>query len=398
MISITKSPLIYSPVNSPIVFTLSGSTSDLLLFRIELVESSTLTPIYVGNVYPTPVNPSVASVNLSNQLSSLVKPDIDNKSTLVTGKTKNIIGFKLLATEYGVSGGTLTSLGTTYTGGTYYAFEGDLDNFNYSTRYTGSTYLINSGSTGHFLTLQPDYKEVNDYSTEQLYFLQSGYTGLTVSVQVGSSTFNNSFSTSGNTMFRIQTSPKVLKSNGITGFTNNIPYSVKIKNNGGTTISEVKNYLYTEDECNLDYVNIAFTNSLGGIDTYQFINPQESLNVTKLNVTKNNINLDGSSIYSTGGVYNVSDETYHTQTKSSIKVYTKSLTDNESDWLSELVKSKNIYIELADGNLVPVQLTTTNYSIQKKKYTTELNQYQFDFSFSDNFLPAMSTAGIIINK
>lgn len=656
MISLTKTPLKFSPAGNPIVFTVSGSSSNLLLFKAEVLETTTLTSVYTGNIFPTPVNPSQASVNLSNQLSSLVSPEPDNTSTLILGKSRPIIAYKLKTTEYGTSGGTLTALGTANTSNTFYAFDSELDIFNYTKRFTGNTYVTMTGNTAKFLTLQPDNKAVNDYSFEQLYFIQSGMSAVTLSVTVngnlniqhitgtnpyvktpaipetrskgflaitgscaagdnlgvytngnllGAYTASTSglttsqlatnlasalssnvsgytISTTGNTigiqapaglgssgnsislsahvittattastvtsetkaevtiagytsvpdpysdyttvylyeppsstyielyhgivfhdttlngftaalvtelninaygytaiqnasdsfiitarsglgasmngypaymyfdsttelfvsyfgggitnttsgtttnhfvipnkitgftgginvtaevtgytlndMLRIQTSPKQLKANSITGFTNGGTYSIKLKDDFGNVLTETKNYVYQDTDCNLEYVNIAFTNSIGGIDSYQFINPQQSLVITKLKVKKDNLNLDSSTPYLTNGIYNESDKTYHTSSKTNFKVYTKTLSDSESNWLTELVNSKNIWLELTDGNLLPIQLETSSYTIQKKKYTREdVNQYQFEFSLSDNYLPALANAGIVIN-
>lgn len=660
MITYTRTPLKFTPSYNPIGFSLSGSTPETVLYKVELIESNSGTVIYTGNIYPKPLSPSIGNINLSNQLSSVVKPDVDNDLSLILEKRDPIIAYKLRSFEYGVSGGTLTQLSTGNTSETFYSFDAQLDGFNFTNRFIGNTYVMQSGYTGKFLTLQPDNKIVNDYSTEQLYFLQSGYTGLTMNIfndlgaiweesitgstpvlitsgspeirsqaqititgtcaagdnltvkvngatlgsytastvslpttalatylnnsmvsntsgytisvsgstitikaPVGLGSLGNSLSlttstvtattvnvitgetlatvilgsyeripttyeivrvqvedpiygtyyiwdgpvdfslytpdvdgfteclvdlinsntpdnlgysaiktdynqfrltartgtgdllnateawiifedipeaydgiwsggvtlgysgmttyhspiphsktsfaggvngvsdVSGSTlsnMIRLQVSPKKIIENGITGINPNEKYYINVSDLSGNTISETKTYIYQDIECNLEYVNILWTNSIGGVDSYQFINPQESISVEKVKINKNNLNIDSSTPYLTNDVYNVIEDTYGSTTKSSFKVYTKVLSDDESNWLTELVKSKNIYVELSDTKLVPVQLVNTNYDQKRTKYNrTELNQYQFEFSIGSEFLPAMSYTGIIIN-
>lgn len=660
MVTYTRTPLRFTPAGNPVIFAVSGSNPDTIVYRSELIEANSGAVIYSGNIYPKPLTPSLANINLTNQLSSLVRADVDNDDSLFLGKTEPMLGYRLSTSEYGLSGGVITQLASATTSNTFYAFEAGLDSFNYTTRFVGNTYVVKPGSTGKFLTLQPDSKAVNVWGLEQLYFIQSGYTGITLNVsipisgtvyeevyteslpylisagtpetramasititgtcatddnltvKVNGSTLgsysatsvslpttslatglSNALSSNGSgytasvsgstvyiqapvglgssgnsltltttyasattvniitggtsatvilgsyerlptifemvivevndpyygiyniwedvvdfslytpdlsgftaclvdningyggnlgysctqldynqfritarpglgdtmnateswitfpsvpesydgiwyggitsgysaqttfhsiiphsktsfangvtatndlsgftmpNMIRINVSPKKFIANGVNDLIVNQDYYIKIKDTSGNTISEIKTYKYQPDICHLEYVNILFTNSIGGVDSYQFINPQESLSVEKLKISKNNINLDSSTPYITNGVYNPIDQTYHSVGKSGIKVWTKELSDDESGWLTELVMSKNIYVELTDGSLVPVQLINTNYDIRKKKYVrSELNQYQFEFSFSEDYIPALSTAGIIIN-
>lgn len=664
MISYTKTPLKYAPSNNPVVFSISGDNSNLILFKLSLVEESTLGVVYTGNIFPTPLNPNVASINLNNQLSSLVRPQVDNTDVLVVGKTRPIVGYRLDTTEYAASAGTIYALTTAATSSDFfYAFDAALDIFNYTKRFTGDTYVMKSGSTDHkFLTLQPQNKIVNDYSFEQLYFLQENLDGVKVRYDVGGNTFRETFSgdqstayvlvpevpenraigyititgtcqaydnigisantqvlgaytassssftttqlatnigaaisgnsygytvstsantiailapvglgASGNTidlhtaltkktvvsytvtgattgdessvlisgytapllgdfttvnvidapiynsnlnictymalsadtidisaftnnlvaelntnpygfqavswgtyfiitapsgsttvfdgtlvqadfqtlaititeyfaggimgsgvqyyyntvipntvteftggtdmipavtgltnerMIRLATSPKKLERNGITGFTHNGIYTIQLEDLNQTPISETRKYVYNDVECNLEYMNVCFTNSMGGIDSYQFVNPQVSVGVTNLSIKKSNMNLDAPerSEYITSGVYNTNDEIYKSTTKSTIKVWTKSLTDAEANWLTELINSKNIWIELSDEVLVPIQLSKTNYPIQKNKYMKEINMFNFEFTLSDNYLSALAVNGIVVNE
>lgn len=664
MISFSKTPLKYAPAGNPVVFSLSGSSSDLILFKLSLIEESTLGTVYTGNIFPTPLNPNQASINLNNQLSSLVRPEVDNTDELVIGKTRPIIGYKLAATEYAASAGTIYALSTAATESDFfYAFDANLDIFNYTKRFTGDTYVMKSGSTEHkFLSLQPQNKLVNDYSFEQLYFLNDALDGVKIKYDVNGNVYRQTYSgdastvyvlvpevpenraigyititgtcqaydnigisanttslgsytattsaytttqlatniaaaisgnsygytvtpntniiqiqapvglgASGNSidlhtalnkktiisytvtgtttgdessvlisgytapllgdfttvnvinapiynsnlnlctymaltadtidisaftnnlvadintnpygfqavswgtyfiitapsgsttvfdgtlvqadfqtlaititeyfaggimgsgvdyryntvipntvtefsggtdvvpavsgltfnrMIRLQTSPKKLERNGITGFTDNGVYTIQVEDLNQNPLSEERKYIYKDVDCNLEYMNVCFTNSLGGIDSVQLVNPQVSVAVTNLSIKKSNMNLeaDGRSEYITSGVYNTNDEIYKSTTKSTIKAWTKSLTDDDANWLTELINSKNIWIELSDEVLVPIQLSKSTYPIQKNKYVKEINMFNFEFTLSDNYLSALAQAGIVINE
>lgn len=657
MINQVKSPLKYSPANNPIIFGFSGDSPNLVLFQTQLVEDTTQSVIYTGNIFPPPLS-NKANINLSKQLSALVRSDVDNAyGTIVTGKTRNTIGYRMNVSEYGYSSAGTLSLISTATTNTYYAFEAGLDISNYTNSYTSTSHLMSSAGTGSFLTFQPNNKAVNAFSNEQLYFLQDGYSALTVNINAKGS--NRTFGVSANTgntyvispavpatkasahivftgsssgagdnisvfvsgstllgaytastsavtatllaaglqasidlnalgytttrnnaditiiapsggtagnsitlttaigntattftsatastsasvlilgytlpplgaevnidttdptygyislanyfvdssdttlsaftthlvaainaggygytaslstssrftitarsgtgsimngvtvgvyspyftiysdfaggmdaggssgftqfhsllphyktsftggtdaiaqvtgvrlpfMVRVATSPRSLITQGITGLSKGDTYIVTVKTNStGTTLSEARTYVYDDTGCNVDLMNVMFTNSLGGVDSIQMVAPQESVSVNKQTIKKNELDTDNVTPYVTNGVFNVSDMTYASTPKVTIKAYTKPLSDEESKYLVELVNSKNIYLELTNGQLLPVQLKTTNYSIQKKRYINrELIQYQFEFSLPDNFLPSLSSASYIIN-
>jgi len=143
---------------------------------------------------------------------------------------------------------------------------------------------------------------------------------------------------------------------------------------------------------------VVFTNSLGGVDTIQLIQPVESIEVARLNIKKNNINTTDSSVFlGEFGGFNVQNSTYDVTSKSTIKAYTKTMSNEYSNWLIELVKSKNVFIETLYSDLVPVQLKATTFNIDQTRFKrTEPIQYQFEFMFDDNFNPATSLGETII--
>ena len=658
MTSITRTPLTFSPAYNPIVFQLSGDSSDLIFYKIAITEESSQATIYTGNIFPTPRTPDVATINLSKILSSLVRSDVDNAAVILTGKTRNLIGYNLTGTEYGVTtGGTIDQLSTGTTSNTFNVFEAGLDILNFTNNFTNTSHVCQSADTSiyaNFLTLQPDLKQVTPYSFEQLYFIQNDfvttgvngiinvnnhkfvfpYTGSAVTIltpavpevravayigitatapagdnlgiyvntgstnmllgaftaltptlpfgvaaglgsnmvtnpygfsisflsnglievlaPVGYGSAANSFSLTGSLvtsastytglpfstanftgfnlysgasysgvstlgvhdpyygtislgtyfasgdsitgvingivtavnenvfgysasatsaysflvysrpnvningincifninsnftvlapfvsastgstlvvhhniipssitgftggvggtpaetglelekMLRIQTSPKKLTAAGVTGLTINNSYQVFIEDMNGNRLTEIRNYKIKDVECNVEYVNICWLNSLGGIDAYQFINPQFTVNATKQSITRYNENTEHLQPYINNGVYNTGTEVYKSVNETRFKVYTQPLSDNASDWLTELVNSRQIWAELSNGQLLPLTLTNTNYTVQHQKYIKEFNQFNFEFSLDNNYMPMLSgDVSLIINQ
>lgn len=656
---IVKQPQKYTSANNPIILGFSGQSSDTLYFATKIIEASTGGIVYQGNAFVTPIS-DVAHINLSNPVSALVRSHVDNDSIIITGKTRPIVAYNVDATEWSSSGGALTQ-GASYSAGTFYSIEANLDIQNYTNRFTGNTYVVSSGnSDSKFLTLQPDYKQVNDYSTEQLYFLwddqgpfkmnvdldgnitqiiysgdsnrptiispavpetrawasitisgdgeypfvnygdniefsidgnyvgyysantiggslsqyaanigvyvfgsqpsgftaympvstgntfyvlappgygssgnnftltsglhSTGYTynvssgtnatltvggwtnvpesGLTAELFVSSipelgltnvslltylsdgsitditaytstllamfndenpygfiatpvdyqsfmvtapfinpayngevieyygggdytygefsggeltysGTADHNYYLIGHTidysfqggqdatpeitgatvdrLIRLQTSNKKL---GLTP-TQGQQYSVWISDMYEVPLSEVRTYVYNEPECSLEYMNVIFTNSMGGVDSIQLIQPQDSITSSKQTIQKNNINMASDTPYLTNGVYNASEETINVNSKYQVKAWTQNLSDAECNWLNELIMSKNIYVELTSGELIPVQLQTSTYNNQRLKYNKAGNQFQFTFEFSNGFIPALGLDSIV---
>lgn len=221
----------------------------------------------------------------------------------------------------------------------------------------------------------------------------TGFTGgVTAVAQSTQTNFTNQIAS----MYRLRVSPSAIEELGTTLVAGD-KYEVYLSEPSGSTLTETRIFQYEDSPCNVELVNVQWVNSLGGVDSIQMYNPQYSISVNKQTIQRNNIKLEQALVYQTSGKWNVAEETISTTNRTTIRLYTKPLTDDDSDWLSELVSSRQIYFELLDGSLLPVQLKTTNYSVQKKKYLTELNQYQFEFELDSNYNPSIH-GGVHINQ
>lgn len=302
-----------------------------------------------------------------------VTPSDSNLSVYTTQLVANINSnsYGYTATKTGT--GTFTLTARTGTGanmnGKSWSYENDISGEYLTGTFSGGV-TTTSGSTTTYHTLIPNslvsFAGGTNYS--------SASTTTTYTTELGN-------------MIRLQTSPKAILANGVTHtFTEGEKYTVLLKDPSNINVlTEPVEYVYSKLGCHLEAVNILWVNPLGGIDSYTFIQPQESVTVTRLDILKNNLR-DGS--YINGDVYNVANEIYSSFAKSSIKVYTQELTDKETAWFIQMVNSKQCWIELSNNTLMPVTLVTTNYNVQRTKYlSNQINQYSFEFAFAENTLP-----------
>ena len=188
---LNRTPIKYSTAGNPVVFALSATTSSVRLFQVDIIEQKTLSTVFTGKVYPTPNTPTQGYFNASNALDSIVKSDVENTDTLMLGKTLPIVGYKLNITDYGISGGTLLALSSGITTDFEYAYEAKLDIPFLTNNLTENTFVMTTGQTnGRFLTNQPNFKKVNEYSSEQLYLINDlDRVDMVVSTPSGNSTF-----------------------------------------------------------------------------------------------------------------------------------------------------------------------------------------------------------------
>ena len=184
--------------------------------------------------------------------------------------------------------------------------------------------------------------------------------------------------------YRLQVSPKKLAISGLT-FAAGDTYTINVNNVFDQPISEYRHYIYEDTDCNVDYVNILFSNSVGGVDTIQMTAPKVSFNNTKQTIIKNNLNVESETPYLTDEVYNQQKSIYANTLNGQVTLSTKYLNDLESEWLTELINSQNVYMELNNGDLLPVVLVNNDYAMKKKKYlNNEFISYDFSFELPSN--------------
>jgi hypothetical protein len=401
MITLNQTPDKYTPVSNPIIFQMSSDNSSIQFFVVSVQDN-------LGNViinqrcYVSPRNLTSSYTNLSNILFNTVNYQMIDTLDVVTSTPDLIKAYQLVITEKLYSGGQIVD-GLTLTTGVYYAFNGLIDKVNF-TSYDYNNYVITSTSTQtHFLTNKPLVGTLYHNSTEYLYFLNDGllgnavfnlYTSNNVLIQTNSLPIS-----SGSTANRIEVSPGTLNEvfsdfdavfadefNDIEPVSTIYYLNVAIYDLSGHIKSVTRTYILKDYPCSYVPVQILFGNALGGFDGIIAFNPREQIDITKTSIQKNPFQQDNSTGLFTdisNGIYNNDTETINVNSISTYKVITDPLSDIESFWLKELIKSPQVYILLPTGSYLPITITNVSYPVQQQRFNQSLVRLEITFTIPD---------------
>lgn len=405
MITVIKQPLKYTPSNNPIIFQVESDQSALKFFKVEVLEHSTDAVISNLNIHIQPNYQNGSFIDLSKILSSAVKWDVDNDIAILSHYLEDaVLKYKVRFTEMGISAGAVVALGSPLTVSNLYVWNADMNRFKFQS-FDLDAYLVKASAKNKFLTDKPNFAEVTESSSEQLcaliddvfdtpiYFQVKAFN--TAGVLVG--LYHEEVTVDVAGVYRFQVSPKSLTLTMDVNFTNVEQYQVRlvyspedvILGTGGQRLSETRTYVYKQVSCGVEPTNLLWINSLGGVDSYQFQNVQETINYTKNNIKKNIYRFKGGDY---GQVYNGilygGEETIDVEQQGTYEVNSRFITDEESYWFSELFKSEQVFVELKNQFLVPVSVTNTNYQIQRQKYNKSgLNFIRINYTMSGDVIP-----------
>lgn len=396
--TIIHSPQLYTPSQNPVMYQFGTTNSNTLYFNIGVYQYPSNYLILTDRAYVSPVNPNGAEYNMSDVMKDIVKWEINSTTSILKPVSRSINQYYLKVSEWGLSGSVITQLGTTKTTNRGYVWNGKLDR-NEFYRYDWENFVVNDGFTYSpmtFLTTKPDYYKTNDESFEQLYFLN----GVTSSYNYVIDIYNDNIKISSHygtvsgtsSMYRLNVSPRdfmnlYLWNDGA----QYDRYSVRLVCDG-VTASNVKFYKKEPVECRLDTMNVVWVNKMGGIDSYQFVNKVETKSAERVVMNRSIYSYDSQLNYTErrDNILNVSDEVIHINNNSTYKLWTKPLTDDEAYWLSGLLESKQIFIELKDEerSLYPVVLVESNYEIKRQLFNRASPlQVQFSFKVNGDLIP-----------
>lgn len=159
----------------------------------------------------------------------------------------------------------------------------------------------------------------------------------------------------------------------------------------GTQQASIEYNVLLTDECSrFDFTEIHFENQLGGVDSYVFTKPnRERQSIQRTEASRPYL----TDSFGDGGVYGnyTNFSKYNAQVDYS-KEFTVSsdwLTDEEFEWLAQMVRSPRLWLrkafETADGvleYLVPILVTDTQYNVWKRDFDqlhTLTMTYKFTF-------------------
>ena len=332
------------------------------------------------NIYPGSTNKLVIDVH--RIIENYLTDDIDLNLDEVKNNGNSWKGYIIrIGEEYGTTPTVYANLAQSKI---ILAWNAAIGFEQFATYSSGTCLLGSSGST--FLTNSPSEQNVSIDEKGWLYMIQNPngqtfsqaevktYNGNTLVQTVLINNPYNAVSSSGHCFLRMPASPASLNlipsvslnagsqpivDNNITRYTIRT-LDTGIPNNGS---SVTKTYNIVSNCSDHTKYRLHFLNRLGGFDSFSFIKgSQISDQINKANYKKPKGELRGNSFG-----YSISDRLttqYQTEVKTTYQINSDWLTDEESEWLRELLSSPIIFWE-KDNNLIAINITDVNYIAKK---------------------------------
>jgi hypothetical protein len=313
----------------------------------------------IGNIVRNYVDSNFTGIDIYN-----LQPDVfDNHAVSVEVK----FGY-----EYGVTPTLYTNILTD-----------TVKYFNYYTgRLVGSVMENLSVYLDQFATSRPLRTSV--LNTSKVVFMPYFSSGSAVTMYVdlynaaGALIDNNdvSGSVASDTMCIFNVSPYVLNDYFGFDFTNVAYYTVTMVADDpppGWAAITYRYDLYCEPR--YTQYTLHFLNRLGGYESYSFSKvSKRAIDITKKDFTKlrYSINSSGMMSYNDGAVMNDDKVTYFGNFKERLELNSDWLTQDQLSWLSELVKSPQVYIE-DNGYLVPFAITDQAFEYKQRSSDRHFN-------------------------
>ena len=211
--------------------------------------------------------------------------------------------------------------------------------------------------------------------TLDLYFEAYGYNNNLLSNGYG----NNTYSSNGYVQMDIGAAA-INQTIGSTDINSAIKY-YKVRIESGTNSS----YIQVNLVCNPKYdsINLHFLNAWGMFDTASFdLVSKLSMDLERKMYSKRDYSFNGNSVnyYDTNNVYNESSINYGSKIDWKYKLTMNYPTDEEYQWLNELIISPQIYAEI-DGAFYPVSIINTNYEYSKN-VNNGLRAFEIDIAMN----------------
>jgi len=346
-----------------------------------------------NKIYIAP-NSNKSYIDISKVLDNLVKTPIDNSDTIL----KNLNGTVSYFLEVtGVSGsGAVTD--TKITTSVMSCFNGKLNNFDL---YNGvmNAYYMQTGYISKFLTDRATASYLHYTANEHLYFLADADSDV-FQIKIQYQYHNNSLSTyslpfkdNGQLLHRLNLSPSALGNTIGLDLDNLKNIKVWLENTGGVAISQIRQYNLINYQCGLSIANINWINDFGGLSSNTFIAPKETKQVSKTTLNTNGY------LNRVAGVYSPIEKVLSANINNQYNITSQVLTDEEFNTISNIINSRNVYAELTNGDLYPINLTTTAVEVLKKKYTKRHNRIELNFTSNANLnLDLFQVSITVINQ
>lgn len=375
-ITILATPKAFAPVYNKMEYLISSTKTNELNFAY-------LVDIYInGSVTRTvrlriPVRPSdnYGKVDIHRVLESALTSDVGNPLGIASAYDASNSSLSYIVSFGEEYGATVTQYPDVEIDSSRKAINASLEKANFI-NWDVTDYELN-GAAKKFLTNMPNNNKVSINSHGWLYYKGNN----SVINQFYIETFNQSgsliggFITDVNLSGDIQFMPsapaslnKIDNANFVFGVqpiidTNTAFYHITAISTLGNQLSETKTFVI-EENCKYNVNTLIFQNNLGAFDNFTFYLGEESTTAIERKDMKVNVdNVVGTSI-----VYSMDERekvTYYTKNTPSLKLMSDWITEEESNWLLELMSSPEIYLQNGDELIAVAKIKATNYTKKK---------------------------------
>lgn len=393
--SVHQQPALFQPAYNDLMFVVSSTNNTQPNFN------------YIADLFinadsfrlRAPADPTYGSgvFNISRIIESYVSSNISKTTYGFQTNNQSAIRYHIhFGEEYGASSGVTQYANITSTV-RQFAWNACLDFLDFQ-NYSQSTYLADNGKTLNRnidrrieLTQQSwFYFIANDTTSYGNAFINAYNSAGTL---IRSATITNSFTSSGtvaNHVVRCSAGPanlNLVSSGSITDIVGSgdlVPsttdyYTFQLS---GVTTSPVYRHDITSP-CKYPTYRLHFLNELGAFESFNFT----KVGRKDIDVTRNKYKSPFGALTSASAFgynkYDRQEKTYYTSMKEALKLKSDWLTEDEHDWLQELITSPEIYLDDDTHGLVAVTCTVNKIdvktSLQDKLFNLEID---LDYSFN----------------
>ncbi len=331
--TIDKQPQPYSPANAPNIYQLTSTNPNIINFDVKVLDAVSGNLIANQKYQTLPNLSGGTAFDLSSILSNLTGFELNVSDAIVEPVPQILKSYKLGITENILSGNTITT-GVTSITTSFKVWNASLNKVQYNS-YSYSDFVMkaDSGSTSTlFLTDKPNFSKLHYHSTELLYLLNKDVSGYTINYKLydRANHYIGLYGYTGSTFaeaLRIQASPKALAEHFNIDFRPVKYFTVQVADLAGNPKTKLRFYQYEQLKCSDEPVIFVFANSKGGFDSCFFLNPKESVSVTRNTIERYPYSFNSAGDFSniSNNIYNIEQETIGIDSHSTYTVISQPL-------------------------------------------------------------------------
>ena len=138
---------------------------------------------------------------------------------------------------------------------------------------------------------------------------------------------------------------------------------------------------YDQNNCHWERVNFGFINNYGFWDFYSVSLPQsKNTSINRREITTPFVNY--SSITSPYDSTRRGKDLYNTSLTDNLSISTQWLTEEEAEWLTQMLESPEVYVQVGT-KMLPIVITNTSYSHNTNRRAQKKFQYEIQYRFAN---------------